>query len=221
MKKWLFFGAICIVLLLLLISLFLYFCNNTSVPVDNERTLSEIQTCTCSIKEMLLAEAIFNVRDDFEDVDAAELAHDAGLKLECRRQTAPNEFYYAIGYGTYRCFVFTDANNIVDRVLYCTEFRTIADIQKEIDQVNAAGLDFYTSNEYGLAEIGIELGNFTGGYTREYILADGVLIVETPFMNGGDETTYHFFTDEEWSLAREQWGGYIILPIDKQNQSIA
>lgn len=211
---------LCIILSLLLVGLLAFFYQTLTVPVDNERPLDEIQKSNCYIKEMLLAEAIFNVRDGFENVDAAELARAADLKLECRRQISPTEFYYVVGYGTYRCFIFTDAENIVDRVLYCTAFRTIADVRKEIDRSNTAGWNFYRSDEYGLAEIGIELGNLTRGVKREYILADGVLIIEAPFVADETEITYLFFTDEEWQSAREQWGGYMILPIDKQNQSI-
>ncbi len=212
--------TLCIIFALLLIGLFIFLLYPSEIPVDNEKSLAEIQKDRCNLEQMLLAEAIFYVRDGFRDVEAAELAQEAGLKLECRRQISATEFYYVVGYGTYRCFLFTDAEDIVDRVMYFTKFRTIADVKKDIELINAAGRDYYSSNEYGLAEIGIEIGMLTGGFTREYILADGVLVIETPFFAGEGETLFHFYTDEEWKTAQEQWRGYTILPIDKQNQPI-
>lgn len=220
MKKRAIICILCVVLLLTLIGLFLWQYQTAAVPVDNERSLAEIQKSDCYIENLLMAEAVFNVRDGFGDVDAAELARETGLKLECRRQISPTEFYYVIGYGTYRCFIFTDEENVVEHVLYYTSFQTIADVKKEIEWRNARGWDFYEANEYGLAGIGIELGNLALGVKKQYILADGVLIIEAPFMTSEGVTEYHFYTDEEWETAREQWGGYTILPIDKQNQLI-
>lgn len=220
MKKRTIICISCTALLLLLTGLLLWLFLPASVPVDNERPLAEIQKNDCYIENMLMAEAIFNVRDGFGDVDAQELAREADIKLECRRQISPTEFYYVVGYGTYRCFIFTDENNIVRHVLYCSSFQTTAEVQKEIKLCNAHSWDSHESCEYGLAKIGIELGNLTRGWKRQYILADGVLIIETPFAIAEGETKYHFYTDEEWETARKEWGGYTILPIDKQNQPI-
>lgn len=67
-----------------------------SVRVDNLTPAQEVVKHTYSLKELLLLKSHVEIESGFGEVSAKTLAKEVGIKLECRRQTSENGFYYVI-----------------------------------------------------------------------------------------------------------------------------
>lgn len=209
MKKYFFIIIVSIVILFL--AFYLLF-KPRDILINNTVPPQEIITEDHGLEKLLLTEAIFEVRSGFDNVQVNDLAKEVGLKLECKRQSGAQEFYYLVFGDGYRCFIFTDIEGIVQNVIVVREFATIAQTKAHIDTLesNTSILD---SAEYGFRDLWRNCGNSSVFRTFLFTLEDGVMLIKAvdPYKN----PTYFFFTDEEWCLVCGEWNGFTILPIDK------
>lgn len=183
------------------------------VEVNNANQVEEIVSKEYDIVALKMVEAIFQAQSGSQTIDAITLAKEAKVKLECKRQVDTDAFYYVIkGWGDWRCFIFADADDVVQEVLVASGFHSVAEIQDSVHSIQAAGRELPEwSTTY--AKIVLDIDSNYKYY--QYILQDGILIVQWPWMPVVHEIEYHYYTDQEWEEERENWMGYTILRIDK------
>lgn len=187
------------------------------VPVDNETPAEEIITKECSLERLFLMEAIFSVRDGFGDVYASDLAREVGVKLECKRQPSLTQFYYVIQGGDYRCFIITDATEIVTHVFVTPAFATISATKASIAEYQELSEDFLISDsaENYYSRI-LYCCGWSFGYRHFlFTLQDGVMVMLRPNNLSEYAPQYFYYSDKEWLSVCDEWNGFVILPIDK------
>ena len=203
--------------LLLVFSLFLfvalYRIDGYRVSVDNTTSIEECIAKDYGLKKLLLAKAIFDVRRGFENVTAFDLTKEVGIKLDCKRQVFESQFYYVTKGDGHRCFIITDPDDIVQEVLVIKDFPTI---EQTKDYISKYGEDIpiALSPAHQFRDLWRDIG-FSSVYRNcLFTLQDGVMIMQS--VSYSSEPTYYYFTDAEWDACCEEWGGFAILPIDKQ-----
>ena len=77
--------------------------------------------------------AIADDESGFGEVSAKTLAKEIGIKLECRRQTSENGFYYVICGDTHRLFLMTDKAGIVKDVILSSGLPSKEAIEQQIE----------------------------------------------------------------------------------------
>lgn len=204
----------CIALLLLFLISVLYSCFPT-VPIDNNTPAAEIVSKDYGLMKLLLLKSNFRIRSGFGDVTAAELAEEVDIRLDCKRETSDNSFYYVICGDGYRLFLMTDRNDIAKDVLLVKSLPTKAEIQKQIDvgiktgynlvQMGIPGLDGGEPNILSSTSIYVEYCIF---------LQDGVVKWRTNHHEYPDEINYEFYSLEEWQSLKDRPDYFVIRPID-------
>lgn len=209
-------GAVALLLIILCGMILVYFFS--PISVNNDTAAHEIITKDYSLEQLFLMEAIFSVRDGFGDISASDLAHEVGVKLECKRQPSATQFYYVVQGDGYRCFIITDEADFVEYVFVTPMFATISETKNNVAKYREISEDFLISEnpECYYSKIWRSCGTSYGYFHYLFTLQDGVMIMKKPYELTANEPQYFYYTDDEWFAACDEWNGFIILPIDKQ-----
>lgn len=202
----------CLLLLLFFVVLCLSI-QTKSVEINNTTSADQIITIDHGLEKLLLAKAIFYVRDGFEEVTASDLSKEVGLTLECKRQVSQTQFYYVIKGDGYRCFMITNDADVVQEVLVIHQFVTIEETQ---DWIKTYGhhIHIAESPEHGFCDLWRDIGRSSIYRNSLFTLQNGVMIMQS--VGNAGNSQYFYFTDEEWKNIYSDWNGFVILPIDKQ-----
>lgn len=199
------------------------------VKVDNETPADELITEDYPLGKLLKLNAVAAVSesDGIARSDIRDLADWLGIKLECKRQTAPDVYYYIVAGDGYRCFLFTDENEIITRVILTREFASIQEIKGIIDELDKFGFGVTVdeTQEMNLRDSFYICGRSLGRQELYFWLEDGVMIMRRPLLSSDASPEYLFFTEQEWqAVLREDteqasgWSGkYDLLPMDKED----
>lgn len=207
--------VLAIILLLVLLAIILYLASGnycTAIEINNTTPVSKIAT-EYNLEKLLLIEAIFYVRSGFEDVNGFDLAKEVEVKLECKRQVSDTQFYYVVVGDGYKCFIVTAEKDIVQEVLVVRDFASIAQTKEYIEKYGSE-ISIVDTTAFRFCEIWRDCGYSSVYKNSLFILQDGVMIMQT--LGNKENARYIYFTDEEWQQVYEDWGGFLILPIDKQ-----
>lgn len=208
------FGALAVIL-----------CIPSQPKVNNQAPANSIITKDYDLEQLFLLDAIFDVRDGFCNVKATRLADDVDIKLECKRQIAPDLFYYIVQGRSRRCFIFTDTEDTVKNIIATYEFATLNEIKKietDLNTLYPVPVQISHVNEYSL-DTTAYLCMYSAKLTYYCIpLQDGIVIEEQPTIPDGTKPIYYYYTYEEWPVANATWQQkyeswscpYEILPID-------
>ncbi len=199
----------------ILIVLLIYHSESYTVEIDNTNPVEKIITEDYGLERLLLAEAIFNVRDGFGDVYSYDLADEVEIRLECKRQVSPTQFYYVVCGDGYRCFLFVDEGERIQEVLVATRFSTIEETKKQIEDLSMLDRSLYLTDSADYATNFKSCGHSAGYWHQLFTLQDGALIMKEPYPLSKGVPEYFFYTNEEWMKNYEDWNGFVILPIDK------
>lgn len=223
MSKRIITGAVGIAVLLTIMYTILW---HTWLPgVDNITSAGELITQDCSLESIYVLQALFSARGQFHEVDIGDLAEEANVRLQCKRQIAPDCYYYIVqGYGL-RCFLFTDGEDNVQNIIATYRFLTLDKLRAIAEDLAALYPDPIRLTELQSNSL------MTTAYSCAYyqrvgyacILArDGVVIEESFSPSSGKFPVYHYYTYEEWSAAEAAWqekipswnSKYQVLPLD-------
>ena len=190
-------------------------CNQTHIQVDNITPLSELQTEEYNQEQFYTIQAIFNVQRSFHKVSAQYLCDYEGITLDFKRSIAQND-YYVLHHGqTVRCYIFTDEEDNVREVLVMRDIPSIQEAMECKEEQQAFGFPFPPS-QYATLSLNLTSALEIDRQVVQYFLRDGILLAETHNLGQDTETTkFTFYTDEEWAQLAIDYGGYVILPMDK------
>ena len=63
-------------------------------------------------------------------------------------------------------------------------------------------------------------GREQGYWYTQFVLQDGVLLLKEPSSLLSDAAPeYFYYTDVEWATAYKEWNGFVVLPIDKADNT--
>lgn len=199
------------------------------VKVDNETPASELITKDYPLGKLLKLDALAAISesDGIARSDVRDLADQFDIKLECKRQTAPDVFYYIVAGNGYRCFLFTDENEIVTNVVLTRKFASRQEMETVMDELDrfGYGLTVDKTQKMDLYQSFYICGWGQGADYLYFWLEDGVMIMRRPYLTNDDSPEYFFFTEQEWQKALQDgtaadahWNNkYALLPMDKEN----
>lgn len=192
--------------------------------VNNTVSADSLITKEYSLERLMLIEAIFNVRSGFEDVTAKDLARENDVKLECKRQTSSDSFYYILAGDGYRCFIFVDSDDIVENTIVMRQFATCDEVAQIVTELSLLGdkMSIDEVSQYNLKDSFYVCCTASGCDYLYFPLSDGVMIMRRPHLyNDIDAPEYYYYTDEEWpdpmwEVEFSSWNCFCeILPLDK------
>lgn len=198
-------------LAILLIVIATLLCACSSIRVDNSEPAYNLIRHEYSQEDFLTVQAIFHVQRSFHSVSAKYLCGYAGMTLECKREIDDGNDYYVFLDDNIRCFVFVDSSDTVKEVLVVYRFSTIEEIQARISNEDP----YSTFPNADDDRASVDLGKTdTNENTVLYFLSDGV--VAATFYDAGSRPSFRIYSDDEWLDVYKDYGGYLILSIDKQ-----
>ncbi len=188
-----------------------------SVRVDNLTPAQEVVKHTYSLKELLLLKSHFEIESGFGEVSAKTLAKEVGIKLECRRQTSENGFYYVICGDTYRLFLLTDKVGIVKDVILSSGLPSKEAIEQQIETGETHRLELIPDgsprNERRRTECARRC--IVQIYiTYVVLLQDGAVTWKEDFQQDPAQIDYHFYSREAWERLETRLDYLILLPVD-------
>lgn len=224
MKKRRIIFAIAVIAVLSAVGALLLAVRPNRPQLSNTARVEDIVSHRYNLEQALLMEAIFNVRDGFEAVDAQALADEVGVKLECKRQLSPELYYYVWIADGYRCFVYADPDDVVQKVMVTYKFATINEVKALVKDAELYGRStpINESEVYCMNSVADICCTGAGAYDFFIPLQDGVAIMERPSLASGKDPVYYYYTNEEWPAANAAWKDerpawnckYQVLPID-------
>lgn len=175
----------------------------------------EIVSKDYGLMKLLLLQSNFEIRSEFGDVTAAELAKEVDVKLECKRETSEDSFYYVICGDGHRLFLMTDGRDVVQEVLLVKRLPTKAEIQQQIDVGKQKGFSLLQMGIPGLIGEEPTVISSTSRYVDYCIfLQDGVVEWRTNFHEDPKEIEYIFYSLEEWTAFEERPKYCVLRPVD-------
>lgn len=178
------------------------------LEVDNLTPADELITKDYPLERLYVLQALFSARGQFHEVDVGDLAEEANVRLQCKRQIAPDCYYYIVqGHGL-RCFLFTDGEDNVQNIIATYRFLTLDELRAIAEDLAALYPDPIRLTELQSNSL------MTTAYSCAYyqrvgyacILArDGVVIEESFSPSSGKFPVYHYYTYEEWFAAEAAW----------------
>ena len=229
MKKYTKCVAICAVLVVVFSLVAVLLFARFPVKVDNETPANELITKDYPLGKLLKLNAVaaLSEPDGIANSNIQDLADLLGIKLECRRQTASDVYYYIVAGNGYRCFLFTDEDDIITHAILTREFASIQEIKDIIDELIDAGADMTVdeTQKMDLCRSFYICGRSQGCQELYFWLEDGVMIMRRPSLNSNIPPEYFYFTEQDWQEAlrdgAEQTSGwsnkYALLPMDKED----
>lgn len=198
-------------LAILLIVIATLLCACSSIRENNSEPAYNLIRHEYTQEDFLTIQAIFHVQRSFHPVSAEYLCGYTGMTLECKREMDGGNDYYVFLDDTIRCFVFVDSSDTVKNVLVVYRFSSIEEIQARITSDDP----YSTFPNADDARASVDLGKTdTNENTVLYFLSDGV--VTAIFYDDGSRPSFCIYSDDEWLDVYKDYGGYLILPIDKQ-----
>lgn len=197
--------------------------------VNNETPADELITKDYPLGKLLKLNAVaaLSEPDGIASSNIRDLADWLNIKLECKRQTAPDIYYYIVAGDGYRCFLFTDKNDIITHAILTREFASIQEIKGIIDELAEVGFGMTVdeTQKMDLCSSFYICGQAQGSQELYFWLEDGVMIMRRPSLSSNASPEYFYFTEQEWQAAlrdgSEQtstWSNkYALLPMDKEN----
>lgn len=193
--------------------------------VDNITSADELITQDCSLESIYVLQALFSARGQFHEVDVGDLAREANVRLQCKRQLTHDCYYYIVqGHGL-RCFLFTDDEDNVQNIIAAYRFLTLDELRAIAEDLAALYPTPIRLTE--LQSNSLDSTAYSCAYHQrvEYacILArDGLVIEEAFSPSSGKFPVYHYYTYEEWPAAEAIWQEKVpswscncqILPLD-------
>lgn len=220
--------AICIALIVVLgIAAALLFVR-FPVKVDNETPADELITKDYPLGKLLKLNAVAAISesDGIARSDICDLADWLDIKLECKRQTAPDVYYYIVAGDGYRCFLFTDENEVITNVVLTRKFVSIQEIKGIIDELAEVGFGMTVdeTQKMDLCRSFYICGRARGAQDLYFWLEDGVMIMRRPFLGSDNPPEYFYFTEQDWQSSLRDgtvdsygWSNkYDLLPMDKE-----
>lgn len=199
------------------------------MKVDNETPASELITKDYPLGNLLKLEALAAISDSdgIARSNIRDLADQYDIKLECKRQTADDVFYYVVAGDGYRCFLFTDENEIITNVVLTRKFASRQEMEEIIDELDKFGYGT-TVDETQKMDLYRSFYICNRAPKADYLyfwLEDGVMIMRRPHLSSDELPEYFFFTEQEWQTALQDgtagiahWGNkYALLSMDKES----
>ena len=223
MRKRIIAGILGIVALLAIMHTTLWY--TWQPDVDNITLASELITEDCSLERIYVLQALFSARSQFREVGVRDLAEEANVRLQCKRQIAPDLYYYIIqGHGM-RCFLFTDGEDNMQNIIATYRFLKLDELRAIEEDVSAL-----YPNPVRLTALqanSLDSTAYSCAYHQRIqyacILAqDGIVIEESFSPSSGKFPVYHYYTYDEWPTAEAAWQEiipswdckYRVLPLD-------
>ena len=187
-----------------------------SVRVDNLTPAQEVVKHTYSLKELLLLKSHVEIESGFGEVSAKTLAKEVGIKLECRRQTSENGFYYVICGDTHRLFLMTDKAGIVKDVILSSGLPSKEAIEQQIETGKRIGWSLSRMGIPGTngAEPNVLDGASSRSITYAVLLQDGAVTWKEDFQQDPAQIDYQFYSREAWERLETRPDYLILLPVD-------
>lgn len=206
MRKRILTGALGIAVLLAMMFAILW---HTWTPeVDNTTPAEELISKEYSFERLSVLQALFSARSQFHDVSVKDLAKEANVRLQCKRQIAPDRYYYIVqGHGL-RCFLFTDSTDNVQNVIATYRFPTLDELRALVQDISA--LYPNPPRLTALQAYSLDSTAYSCAYHQRVqyacILAqDGIVIDESFSPSSGKFPVYHYYTYDEWPAAQAEW----------------
>lgn len=191
------------------VALFLVFVLHADLKPDNSTPAEKLITENYALEDICTLEALYRVQKGFHAVNIWDLADDASVNLECRRQISEDCYYYIIQGNGRRCFLFTDSEDNVEEIVATARFLTLDELRQlknDADSLypNPVCLSSFSSNSINTTAY--PCGSGSRGAEYVCILAqDGVVIEESFSLTSGEAPAYYFYTYEEWLEADAAW----------------
>lgn len=213
--------ALLVILAVLLVFLFI----SQQPKVDNISPADRIITNDYPLERILMLEATYSVRSGFHAVNIKDLACETNIKLECKRQIAPEQFYYIVQGNGRRCFIFVDAEDFIQTIIATYRFPTLDEIQRLVDDTASLYADPVSITD--LQTYSLKTTAYVCYHIPQYTyfciqVQDGIVIMRRPSLTSGKDPEYYYYTYEEWPSANAAWQEkyaqwdcqYEVLPID-------
>ena len=193
--------------------------------VDTVTPADDLVSQNCSLESIYVIQALFSARSQFHEVNIRDLAKEANVKIQCKRQIASDLYYYIIqGHGM-RCFLFTDGEDNVQNIIATYRFLKLDELRAIEEDVSAL-----YPNPVRLTALqanSLDSTAYSCAYHQRVqyacILAqDGIVIEESFSPSSGKFPVYHYYTYDEWPTAEAAWQEkipswdckYRVLPLD-------
>lgn len=193
-----------------LLVLILFFCFQTpSARVNNDLPADELISKEYSLKQMMKLDALGRVYLNFSDSNVYDLAEECDIKLECKRQTGQNTYYYIVEGSGFRCFLFADENDILTDIIFSQGFLSQQKANELIEELDLFGhgmtIDELSSHDlmtsYSLC------CSASGCDFLYFPLSDGMMIMRRPHLGNDEPTEFFLYGNEEIAEAKEYWKG--------------
>ena len=148
--------------------------------------------------------------------DPETVLKEVGIKLECRRQTSENGFYYVICGDTHRLFLMTDNAGIVKDVILSSGLPSKEAIEQQIETGKRIG---WSLSRMGIPGTNGAEPNVLDGASSRYItyavlLQDGAVTWKEDFQQDPAQIDYQFYSREAWERLETRPDYLILLPVD-------
>lgn len=198
---------ICFILPVFIAAVCLLGCTYTHV--DNNLSADALLSKHYNQEQFFTIQAIYNVQKSFHPVAAEYLCDYENMRLECKREIENGFDYYVLAGKTIRCFLFVDDEDNVENIVVVYRFPSVEDVRSRSGSNTPFGA-FPNFDDYRSSINLRESNNETD--TLVFFCSDGVVVARDI---GGDSFALDTYTDEAWEDCFTEFGGYLILGIDK------